>query len=305
MPPVGYVSFQLVEGFNTIAVTFTKPVQFTGVVSSATRHTLTLASVPRLTGKNHYLEVVSSSKDIVGERIDIASVSGNVLHLDIVSPHNTLPDAELFIGDTGISNIVISIREHFTIGDFGASIDGDVYSRSFNLGGSDHLLQYDNGYKRYLHFEGDWYAYGGSNEIATNVIIAPGTGLFYYRNPEAEDTAVLNVTIAGSVRTNEFVQKFVPGYQFVANGYPVDASPSDFGYGEHLQSDTNFGSGNSDSVLVWDNGGFKTYLPHEGQLRKYFETNEVVDDDDLFTSTEAHFVFVKKKALATRRSRKF
>lgn len=301
--PVGYVSFQLSEGYTPIAITFTKPVQFTGKVSSSTANTLTLASAPTLTGENHYLEVVSSSASIVGERIDIASVSGSELSLDVAATHNTLSDASSFPVDT-----VISIREHYTIGDFGAIIDGDVNSdTSFTLDGSDHILLFDNGFKTYLHYEGDWYAFFGSNEIATNVILAPGTGLFYYRNPTATAGAPtpINATFAGSVRMNNFVQKLVPGYQFIANGYPVDASPSELGYGANLDQSPNFVLGESDLVLVWDNG-FKTYLPFtDGSLYEFFGSNNNVDNSDLFTPTSAHFVFVQETGIVTEIARPF
>lgn len=289
--PVGYVSFKLAEGYTPIAITFTKPSQFTGAVSSATANTLTLASAPTLSGSNHYLEVVTSSANLVGERIDIASVNGNVLTLDVAAAHNTLSDASSFPVDT-----VITIREHYTVGDLGALIEEDVNSDlSFTLDGSDHILLYDGGFKTYLHYDGDWYAFFGANDIATNVILAPGTGLFFFRNPAAAvgTPTTIDVTFSGSVRMNNFVQKLVPGYQFIANGYPVDASPLERGYGANLEQSPNFVLGESDLVLVWDNG-FKTYLPFtDGSLYEFFGANNNVDATDLFSPYGAHFVFVQ------------
>ena len=289
--PVGYVSIDLAEGYTSVAITFIKPSQYTGAVTSSTVSTLTLDSAPTLTGANHYLEVVSSSADLVGERIDIASVVGSVLTLDLSVSHNTLDDASVLPADT-----VISIREHYTVGDFGAAIESDVNSDlSFTLGGSDHILLYDGRFKRYIHYDGDWYAFSSAIEIATNVILAPGTGFFFYRNPAAAagTPATISATFTGSVRMNNFVQKLVPGYQSVANGYPVDASPLERGYGAHLEQSENFVSGESDFVLVWDNG-FKTYLPYtDGSLYEFFGAVSNVDSVDLFSPADGHFVFVK------------
>lgn len=293
--PVGYVSIDIVPGYNPIGINFCKPAAFTGKVLSSSANTLNLSAIPSLGEDKYYIEVLrdAESTNMVGERIDIASVDGTLVTLDVSAPHNTLPNASSIV-----EGCTITIRPHFTIGDFDSIVSNDVNTDdSFNPAKSDQILFFDNGFKTHINYEGTWYQYFGSFEDVTDKIIAPGTGFFYYRNPNAGTPTEITAVFSGVVRVNNFVQKLVPGYQLVSSGYPIDTSPSILGYSSSLEASTNFNPTESDLIFTWENG-FRTHLLYDdGQGTKnwyqYFGDFNVVENSNLFSSLSAYVVFIK------------
>ena len=258
-------------------------------------NSLTLGSSPTLGSGPYYIEVISSTADIVGERIDVASVAGNVLTLDTAAIHNTTDDASVIVADS-----IIKIRPHFTIGDFGALIADEVNSDdAFDSATSDLILLYveGQGFKTHLNYLDEWYENFGDFDVATDKVIAPGSGFFFFRNPGAGTPTAFSAVFTGTVRMNNYVQRLRPGYQFVANGYPLEASPDDFSYNDVLEASTNFVASESDLILTWD-GSLKTHLLYDdGAGTKSWYENfgdfNQVDTDNLLTASNALFIFIK------------
>jgi hypothetical protein len=292
--PVGYTSMTISSGYNTIGTSFAKAPSYTGTVSSATSGTLTLASSPTLDVANntYYVEVLESSANIVGERIDVASVAGSVLTLDTAASHNTMADVSAFPVDT-----VVAIRSHYTLGEFNALLGDSVNSDdAFSAATSDQVLFFDGGFKAYLEFEGEWYENFGDFNLASDKVLAPGSGFFYYRNPGAGTPSDIEVVFTGAVRMNNFVQKLEVGYQFVSTGYPVDANPVDMQLNGNLEASTGFDVEESDLILTWD-GSFKTHLLYnDGGSAVWYENFgdfNVVDSSNLLSASNAVLMFIR------------
>ncbi len=290
--PVGYVSTSLNSGYTPVGITFVKPAEFSGTGASATATTIELSSAPSLDLDNNTYYVEITSGDNVGDRIDIASVAGSTVTFDFSVSYNTL-DSVAGLAD----GTALLIRPHYTVGDFSALIADSINSDdAFTPAGSDQILIFDGSFKTHIYYSGAWYENFGSFELATDKVLAPGFGFFYHRNPSAGTPSTIDVTFTGSVRMNNFVQRLRPGYQFVASGYPIDASPSDYSYDENLEASPNFVASESDLILTWDNG-FKTHLLYDdGNTKSWYQnfgSFDQVDDDNLLTSSNAMFVFIK------------
>jgi len=292
--PVGYVSTTITSGYNPIGTSFAKASTFTGSVSAATAGTLTLADSPTLDVANntYYVEVLESTADIVGERIDVASVAGSVLTLDTAASHNTLSDVSAFPVDT-----VVVIRSHFTVGEFNALLGDAVNSDdAFSAATSDQILFFDGSFKTYLEYEGEWYENFGDFNLATDKVLAPGSGFFYYRNPGAGTPSDIEVVFTGAVRMNNFVQKLDVGYQFVSTGYPVAADPVDLQLNGNLEASTGFVAEESDLILTWD-GSFKTHILYDDGASSVWYENfgdfNVVDDSNLLSATNAVLMLIR------------
>ena len=292
--PVGYVTTTISSGYNTIATSFAKAPSYTGVVSSATSGTLTLASSPTLDVANntYYVEVIESSANIVGERIDVASVDGSVLTLDTAASHNTMADVSAFPVDT-----VVAIRSHYTLGEFNAMLGGSVNSDdTFVAANSDQILFFDGSFKTYIEYLGEWYENFGSFNVATDKVLAPGSGFFYYRNPGAGTPSDIEVVFTGAVRMNNFVQKLEVGYQFVSSGYPMAANPVDLQLNSNLQASPNFVAEESDLILTWD-GAFKTHMLYDdGSGNVWYENFgdfNVVDSSNLLSASNAILMLIR------------
>ena len=292
--PVGYVTTTITSGYNTIGTSFAKAPTYTGSVSAANAGTLTLADSPTLDVANntYYVEVLESSADIVGERIDVASVAGSTLTLDTAASHNTLSDVSAFPVDT-----VIAIRSHFTLGEFNALLADSVNSDDeFNAATSDQILFFDGSFKTYIEYAGVWYENFGSFNDATDKVLAPGSGFFYYRNPGAGTPSDIEVVFTGAVRMNNFVQKLEVGYQFVSSGYPVATSPVDLQLNGNLEASTSFNPTESDLILTWD-GSFKTHLLYyDGTSSVWYENFgdfAAVDSSDLVSASNAVLMLIR------------
>jgi len=302
---VGYVTTTITSGYNAIGSTFVKEAAFSGTISSATANTLTLSANPSLdTGSNtYYLEVTSvpsgSTADIVGERIDVASVTDNVVTLNTTASHNTIEDVSAFPANTSVV-----IRAHFTVGDLNTLLGDKVNSDDqFTASGSDQILFFTNGaFRSHIEYDGVWYENFGDNNDVTDKIIAPGAGFFYFRNPTAGTPSDVVLTFAGTVRNNNFVQELNTGYQFVSTGYPVAASPSELQLNDNLEASANFVASESDLILTWDKAAqaFRTHLLYtDGSSNVWYQNfgdNNVVDSSDLVSDDGAVLVLVRNTA---------
>ena len=287
---VGYVTTTITEGYNAIGSTFVKEADFSGSVTSASTNTLTLSASPSLdTASNaYYIEVTSSSADLVGERIDVASVSDNVVTLNTSADHNTIDDVSSFPAGT-----TVVIRAHFTVGDLNTLLGDSVNSDdNFTAATSDQILFFENGaFRSHIEYLGVWYQNFGSFSVVTDKVIAPGSGFFYYRNPGAGTPSDISFTFSGSVRSNNFAQELNTGYQFVSTGYPIGATPLELQLNDNLQASSNFVASESDLILTWDkttqsfrthilydNSGTKEWYQNYGSFAKVDSTQLIEDD---------------------------
>lgn len=295
---VGYVTTTITEGYNAIGSTFVKAPDFTGTVTSATSNTLTLNASPTLdTASNtYYVEVTSSSANIVGERIDVASVADDVVTIDTSASHNTIDDVSSFPADTSVV-----IRAHFTVGDLNTLLGDSVNSDdAFSAATSDQILFFENGaFRSHLEYLGVWYQNFGSFSDITDKIIAPGSGFFYYRNPGAGTPSDIEFTFAGSVRSNNFAQELNAGYQFVSTAYPLGASPQDMQLNDNLQASDNFVASESDLILTWDKAtqSFRTHILYNNAGTNEWYQNygsfSQVDSTELIQDDSAALVLVR------------
>ena len=302
---VGYVTTTITSGYNAIGSTFVKEAAFSGTISSATANTLTLSANPSLdTGSNtYYLEVTSvpsgSTADIVGERIDVASVTDNVVTLNTTASHNTIEDVSAFPANTSVV-----IRAHFTVGDLNTLLGDNVNSDDqFTASGSDQILFFENGaFRSHIEYQGVWYQNFGSFSVVTNKIIAPGSGFFYYRNPTAGTASEVNISFTGTVRSNDFAQKLNTGYQFVSTGYPIAASPSELQLNDNLEASDGFAVSESDLILTWDKStqAFRVHLLYNNAGTNEWYQNygsfSKVDSTDLIDDDSAALILVRNTA---------
>lgn len=293
---VGYVNLTISQGFNTIGLTLVKPEIYSGKIVSTTANSVTLSGNPSLdtTSQTYYLEVTESSSNIVGERIDIASVIGTVVNLNTTAAHNTISSANSFPSDT-----TVVIREHLTVGDFSLLLNDEQNSdNTFNPNGSDLLLFYENGaFRTHLLYQSRWYKNFGNFADITNKVIPPGLGFFYYRNPGAGTPSDVNITFTGSVRNNNYARKLAPGYQFIANSYPINSSPNELQLTPYMSATDNWSTNDANLILSWDKQSqtFRTHLLYNdnGEKSWYqnFGTFEKVNEDDILKYDDAVMVF--------------
>ena len=208
--------------------------------------------------------------------------------------HNTLSTAVDFpLG------VMVSIKPHFTVGDFAELIVDSVNSDDqFTESGSDLILLFDgSSIKTHVEYEGIWYENFGNFDPATSKVLAPGSGFFFVRNPSAGTASDIPITFSGVVRMNNFVQKLVPGYQLVASGYPVDIAPTDLDLETFLEASLNFEASESDLLYTWNNGLKEHLLYDDGAGSKKWYQNfgsfDEVTNADLLTASSAMFVYIK------------
>jgi hypothetical protein len=293
---VGYTTNTISSGYNAIGTTFEKASMFNGAIVSATTDTLTLSGSPTLpSGSSYYLEVTSSSADLEGERVDVASVDGAVVTLNVGSSNNTISDVSSFPADS-----TVVIRPHFTIGDFNALLGGSVNSDdTFVANKSDQILTFENGaFRAHIEYAGVWYKNYGDFAAVTDKVIAPGSGFFYFRNPSAGSATDIIYTTTGDVRENDFALKLNTGYQFVSTGYPVASTPLEMQLNGNLQNSANFVVSESDLIVTWDKSSqaFRTHLQYADNFYQNFGSFGVIDNDDVFGAGDAALVLVRSTA---------
>lgn len=285
--PVGFASATINPGYNAVGNAFTKPPIFQGAITTVSSSTVDISGTPTLeAGKSYYLEVVSvadTGGTALGERIDVASISGSTVTLDLTAAHNTIADTSTLLADN-----LVCIKEHFTLGDFiellGTNPNG---SPNFLASECDQILTFDGGFKTHILYsvDGNWYENFGDFNLANSKLVPPGAGIFFYRNPSpAQGTAEsFDISFSGLVRTTSFVQVLKPGFQLVCLGFPLPESPGDLQYNTLLTGSSNFVASESDQILTWDSG-FKTHLLYSVDSNWYqnFGDFDNVTATDLF-----------------------
>lgn len=203
-----------------------------------------------------YLEVTDQESALVGERFDVVSISGTTVTVDTsANSYSTLQGSlpEALVGAT------LVYRNHVTLGQLEDWLaEGTEFAGSPFAPQADSLTLYRKGVPQMFSFDssGRWMASGVSD--ATNVVIEPGAGMLFYRQPSAGE---LVLTVPGSVRDNDFRQNLPKGLSLLALGFPYDVSVEERGFVE----------ANGFQTAFFLNQGDEIYIPGlNGILRPHF-----------------------------------
>jgi uncharacterized protein (TIGR02597 family) len=254
--PVGFVKSPVaVNSFTLVGVNLLKPAVYAAGVESTTSNSITVthadADIAAVLGSgSYYVEVTSGGSE--GDRIDVASASGNTITLNTGASHNTLGDASsISAGST------IIIREHLTFAGLAAGLDNLVPGNESSS--ADRILTFEGG-GFVTHFyapDENWYTDDGEFTVVNDKVIPPASGVLFYAH-QSGDRSGLELMTLGEVRTNDVVRPMVPGFQIVSTGFPMDLSPSDLVWTDEFFTAGN-DSSSADLILTFD-GAFITYF---------------------------------------------
>ncbi len=269
--PVGFYRIPLVTGYQMIGVTLVKSPVLSTLIDASTASTVTSSEGSVDVGslldpaKEYYLEVVEGPASVedehVGHRLEVdvaatidAATASGVVVIDPAHERNTAFPAP------DLSGYRFELRPHITLGE---SFDKDQLHGSLQLSKCDQV-QFFNGssFKPYYLFAqsnepGALKIWGEFNfTSAEDKVIPPGVGLVFKRSDEASSSADLIIT--GRVRTNPFYQLLEPGFNFVAEPYPIttsftgrEAFPAQF--------TPNFSISKADQLQVFNGSSFTIY----------------------------------------------
>jgi hypothetical protein len=257
--------------------------------------------------KAYYIEVVEGptgvSDEHVGHRfeVDVAgTIDGGtgdgITKLNMASPTNTvlsLPD---------IAGYRMELRAHITLAE---AFPKEPLFASFDYGLADQVQVFTGSsfsavYLLGSNGEGDlkaWANFGGTI-VLDDLPILPGQGLLYKRSSQAP--ANTDLIMSGKVRANPFFQRLDPGFNFVAEAFPVtgtfttrDALPNSFV--------PSFDIGLADQVQVFNGSSFTTYfLAGDANLHAWLLTTDFnTDQTNSAIFDYKRSVFVKKSNATT------
>jgi hypothetical protein len=252
--PVGFVKVEAAPGTSALGVAMVNPAAAAGLVVSATGTTITVnGQVADLPAGPHFVEIVKDAVNgaLVGDRFDIASVSGNQITLDVgPSSYSTIKGAL----PSGLADANFVVRKHVTLGQLGSWVSEgtQIVGHPFPAN-ADQIRLFRNGqYRNFYHTGSRWQE--GSVD-ATNLVVAPGEGFFYVRR----GAAALKLTTLGEVRTNDFRQPLAAGVNFVSTGFPVPVTPAERGFSVDGGFTAHPFPANADQVRVWEGSQFGSY----------------------------------------------
>lgn len=268
--PVGFVKLELEPGLQTLGMPMVKAAVAAGLVESSDGSSVTMASeiAAELSGGSYYLEVVSGEDSPwVGDRFEITGVDGSTVSIDSSASSNTVD-----LGSIDLADHSVVIRPHVTLREA-------FPAEEMNEGDQILVFNRDTGGFDVTTLEADFFT--GELDWAQDVVLRPGMG-FFYRNTSEETASITNL---GEVRTNNFRQPLGQGLNLVAEGHPLDASPSS----RLMNEENGFQAG--DQVLVFNRGtgGFNVATYEEDFFSGDLAWN---DDSDLFSA--AGSVFIRK-----------
>lgn len=265
--PVGFVKVELNPGLQAVGLPMVKPAVASGLVASNDGSSVTMsADVAALPAGEYYLEVVSGEGTApwVGDRFDVTSASGAVVSIDTASERNTVA-----LSSVDLTGYSVVIRPHWKLSEVfppNEMTEGDQV-QLFNSG--------TGGFET-VALESDIFT--GELAWTQDLVISPGMGFFYQNAGVASSVSNL-----GEVRTNNFRQPLDAGLNFVAEGHPVDNSPTS----RMLTADNGFEAGDQIQIFNSDTGGFNTVT-----LEEDIFTGELAwtSDADIFAPNSAVFI---------------
>jgi uncharacterized repeat protein (TIGR01451 family) len=297
-------SYTLVKGYRissqegsrqTYGVNFTSAPVYTGVIDAASGTNLVSSSAGNgqnlaaflSAGSSYYVEITDGAAE--GHRIDISGGAEDTFALNLLSVNNTTKSMP-----SGLNGSHFVVRKHITLSDIfvNAEWDGGI-----SVGSSDQILFWNgSAYDTYWKFDGtgNWVRTAITSQNAK--IIPPGVGVFANHKTPNDINTVIQL---GEVRYNDFIRPLVlgsTGLNIVANGYPLDASPSSQGMTIANNFVSSVSSGSATQILSWNgdtkanNAGYSTrYLHSTGSWRSSFGFVDVTNNA-LFKAGRATFV---------------
>lgn len=271
--PVGYHTITISPGTQTLGLPLLRPVAAAGGIQSNTATVITASGTANIgallvSGTPYYLEVTGTGTNYPGERFDVnvdATITSatNTITINGTSSNNTIAGN---LPDLSGNNFVI--RPHHTLGSVFGTKANPVLTGSSDSSKADQVQLFNTatqGFDIYYFYQTptlskqEWRAIGSSG-TCNNVVIPPGTGVFVLRR----DTTPVTITMQGDVRTTSYhAQPLSSGFNFVAEAYPVDRSPSGTGIeSRNLTAGSATGSSDpqaADQVHVWNGAGFDVY----------------------------------------------
>ncbi|MES2709712.1 MAG: hypothetical protein V4726_24145 [Verrucomicrobiota bacterium] len=307
--PLG--SYTLVQGWSritiegtrqTYGVNFTSMPVFTGVLSGGSGNTLSLpesASDADLStylneaGATYYVELTDGISE--GHRFDISSGLDDTLTLNLASANNT---AAVLPG--GLTGSHFVIRKHRTIAEVFPRTE---WNTSNSSGSADQVHFYDGtGFDVNFNRQGGGGFWSGTGGNVNNKVIAPGVGVFVVHAVTNDSNVQLQI---GDVRYNDFKRPLTlpagtTGLNLVAQGYPMDASPSGL-----LMTTSNVFTGSNTSgsatqIQLWDGdstvnaAGYNINILRSNNTWRSITPSADVTLTSLFKADRSAFVLVRQ-----------
>jgi len=262
---VGYQNYNVVVGLNAVGVSLINPDTLKGTVSGATASTVSItgqANVGSLltSGEPYYIEVYSGSSK--GDRFDvdttgtIASASSNVVLLP-ASANNS----RSYTSSSIAAGAIVALRKHVTLDQVknsvssGSWVGNNLSSSADQIQILDPLTQAFTIY--YLRGDGTTWRGSSTGSVAQNkAVIPPGKGVFI-----SKKSAPITLSIAGSVRNNDFAMPYYAGLDLKAPPVPLSFSPSSLGATSANGWSGNNLSSSADQIQILDPAtqAFTTY----------------------------------------------
>ena len=306
-------SWTLVQGWSrqwidgkrqSYGVNFSSMPVFTGIVDSAAGSTITTATSGKgqdlstylAGGATCYIEFTDGSGE--GQRFNIASGGVNSFILDLASAHNT---TNVLPSNLAASHFVV--RRHDTLGS--VYVNGE-WDKASSPGSADQVLLYTGtGYDTYYNlFTNFWVKQGAGFSSQNPLIIAPGTGMMVVH---ANPTDLNELLSLGELRYNDFrrpVKLGTTGLNFMALGYPFDASPAslDMTTGNGFIASSTVGSASQTLNWIADTtinavGWTSNFYHSDGNWRTQGTPDNITSDSPLFSHCRSAHVKVQADQL--------
>jgi hypothetical protein len=271
---IGYYRVSLNPGFQTISVSLTNESLFTSYISSSTTATITSSYTAAQLGsiidttttsyvKRYYVEITdgpnSVSDPFVGHRFEVDETltdiaNSNIITIDqssLEAVHNTVATVP------NLTGYQMELREHVRLGQIfpPASFVG-----SNKVAQADQLLIFNgSSYDVYYMFVAGSFKYWtkilGGLASEDDKPLYPSQGLLFNK---LAGTAQVNLIVKGKVRANPFFQPLNVGFNLIAEGFPISASPVDRdAVPGNFTGSTSVN--NADQVSVYNGSSYDTY----------------------------------------------
>lgn len=291
--PLGWQNLNFASS-RTVGIPFRQQPIFSSTITRTNGTILNVNGTPNLPPNSKaYIEILDGP--YVGHRHEVASISANTVQLTTIPPI--------------LTGSKIAIILHHTLAEF---FDKNQLSGSTNPAAADQLQFYlNNGtapgkFELYYLLDArpnnpthQWRAFLPGLGSQDTKPIAPGTGIFLKRAPNAPPAKLL---LTGQVRANPFHQPLHPGINLIANPFPVPLSPRQLAMNDPASGyfpSTNANA--ADQFQLYQSGAFRIFylLDHPSLPDPWRETvpgSPDYSDNKLFKPAES--VFIKRSSAA-------